>query len=181
MTPNMKKHSYKSTILLLLILISIASISFSYAENEVDLNATDMDHLLDSLSEETSPETPPENLKELNIKSEETPVVNHGIESTNFAEVVVINKITTKSEKVLLKIGDLKYLGNISVEIHKCVKDTNPYKPNNSILLTIFDNKIDDDRIKIFHGWMMSNNLSVSTLEHPVYEVIPVSCLAKKP
>ncbi len=94
-----------------------------------------------------------------------------------YAEIIVLNKITTKYENIKLKVGEVKYFGNLSIELNKCVNDPSPQRPNNYLLLSIFDNKIDDDKISIFHGWMISNNHSISTLEHPVYEVIPVSCL----
>lgn len=98
------------------------------------------------------------------------------LRSMPYAEMIIINKITTKRQNVIFKMGEVKFFGNISVEIHKCVNDPNLLKPNNMMLMTIFDNKIDDDKLSIFHGWMMSNNLSASTLEHPVYEIIPVTC-----
>ena len=47
------------------------------------------------------------------------------------------------------------------------------------MLLTIFDNKIDDDNLSVFHGWIVSSNPSISTFEHPVYEVIAVDCISK--
>ena len=63
--------------------------------------------------------------------------------------------------------------------VHKCVKSTDPFNANNLMLLTIFDNKIDDENLSVFHGWIVSSNPSISTLEHPVYEVIAVDCISK--
>lgn len=111
-------------------------------------------------------------------------VVSIGVgnmKSMPYAEAIVINKITTKSQTVIFKTEHVKFFGNLSVEIHKCINDPSDLKPNNMMLMTIFDNKIDDDKLSVFHGWMMSNNLSVSTLEHPVYDIIPVKCHAKRP
>lgn len=93
------------------------------------------------------------------------------------AKVVVLNKITAKSELIKFKIGVTKVFGNISVEVHKCAKNINPLKSSNLMLITVFDNKIDNDKLLVFHGWMDSSNLSISTMEHPVYEIIPIDCI----
>jgi hypothetical protein len=95
------------------------------------------------------------------------------------AELIVLNKITAKSVKKAFSLGEIKFFGNLSIEVHKCVKSTDPFNANNLMLLTIFDNKIDDDNLSVFHGWIVSSNPSISTLEHPVYEVISVDCVSK--
>ena len=92
-------------------------------------------------------------------------------------KLIILNKITTKSTEHILKIGEVKFFGNLSIELHKCIKATDPYNANNWMLLTIFDNKIKEENLSVFHGWVLSSNPSLSTLEHPVYEVIPLDCL----
>lgn len=94
------------------------------------------------------------------------------------AELIVLNKITAKSQKLIFTIGEVKFFGNISVEVHQCIKSTDPFNANNLMLLTVFDNKIEDENLSIFHGWVFSSNPSLSTIEHPVYEVLPVQCLS---
>ncbi len=93
------------------------------------------------------------------------------------AKLIVLNKITTKSTENILKVGEVTFFGNLSIEVHKCIKATDPYNANNWMLLTIFDNKIEEENLSVFHGWVLSSNPSLSTLEHPVYEVIPLDCL----
>lgn len=93
------------------------------------------------------------------------------------ARLIILNKITAKSSRALFNLGEVMFFGNLSVEVHKCIKSTDPFNENNLMLLTIFDNRIDDDNLSVFHGWVVSSNPSLSTLEHPVYEVIPVDCI----
>ena len=92
-------------------------------------------------------------------------------------KLIILNKITTKSTEHILKIGEVKFFGNLSIKLHKCVKGTDPYNTNNWMLLTVFDNKVEKEAITVFHGWVLSSNPSLSTLEHPVYEVIPLDCV----
>ncbi len=95
------------------------------------------------------------------------------------ASIIILNKITAKSSKEIFKLGEIRFFGNVSIEVHKCIKSTDPFNENNLMLLTIFDNKIEDDNLSVFHGWVVSANPSLSTLEHPVYEVIPVDCISE--
>ena len=95
------------------------------------------------------------------------------------AELIVLNKITAKSVKKIFNLGEVQFFGNLSIEVHKCVKSTDPFNLNNLMLLTVCDNKIDDDNLSVFHGWLVSSNPSISTLEHPVYEVIAVNCITQ--
>lgn len=93
------------------------------------------------------------------------------------AKIIILNKITAKSELIEFKLGETKYFGNLSVEIQKCVKNTDPLNSSNLMLVSVFDNKPDDDRVSVFQGWMDSANLSISTVEHPIYEIIPKECI----
>ncbi len=104
------------------------------------------------------------------------------LQQADKAKLIILNKITTKSAEHILKIGEVKFFGNLSIELHKCIKATDPYNANNLMLLTILDNKIEEANTSIFYGWLLSSNPSLSTLEHPVYEVIPLDCVvsAKK-
>ena len=93
------------------------------------------------------------------------------------AQLIILNKITAKSKHTTFNLGEVKFFGNLSIEVHKCIKSTDPFNANNLMLITVFDNKIDDDNLSVFHGWVIYSNPSLSTLEHPVYEVIPVDCI----
>lgn len=93
------------------------------------------------------------------------------------AKIVILNKITAKSELLKFELNKAKSFGNLSVEVHKCAKNTNPLRPSNLVLITVFDNKPDGNKSLVFDGWMDSSNLAISTVEHPVYEIIPRDCL----
>lgn len=93
------------------------------------------------------------------------------------AKIIILNQITAKSELVDFRLGETQYFGNLSIELQKCVKNTDPLNSSNLMLLSVFDNKPDDDRISVFQGWIDSSNPSVSTVEHPIYEIIPKECV----
>ena len=93
------------------------------------------------------------------------------------AEIIILNKITAKSQKIIFRLGEAKFFGNTSIKLHKCIMSTDPFNANNLMLLSVSDNKIEDENLSIFHGWVFSSNPSLSTVEHPVYEVLPIRCL----
>ena len=93
------------------------------------------------------------------------------------ANLLILNKITAKSELVKFELNKPKTFGNLSVEVHKCAKNINPSRPSNLVLITVFDNKPDGNKSLVFDGWMDSANLAISTVEHPVYEIMPRDCV----
>lgn len=137
----------------------------------------DVNDLLDRLTHEHAKERKASKLTDTPQAIESSK--NSPLMKMEKAELIVLNKITAKSVKKTFNLGEVQFFGNLSIEVHKCVKSTDPFNANNLMLLTIFDNKIDDDNLSVFHGWIVSSNPSISTLEHPVYEVIAVNCISK--
>lgn len=142
----------------------------------------DVDALLDELIDESKKDPDPKTSEaesELEKEISEPDLVNSLIKMDR-AEIIILNKITAKSESKQFKIGERNFFGNISIEVRKCIKNTDPLKENNIMLISVFENKIEDANRPVFHGWVFSANPSVSTLEHPVYELIPVKCTASE-
>lgn len=98
------------------------------------------------------------------------------INFTPYAIVQVLDKITAVSVSDALPIGEEKqFFERLSVKVYKCWKAPPEEKPENKALLEIYEQK--DQRKKlIFRGWMLTSNSGVSSLEHPLYDVILVEC-----
>jgi hypothetical protein len=93
------------------------------------------------------------------------------------AEIIALNKITAKSVTLIIKKNESKYFGNIQIKAAKCVKNKDPYNPESKVLIKITENKLDEDPFLLFNGWMFSSSISLSTFEHPVYEVFAKNCI----
>lgn len=91
-------------------------------------------------------------------------------------KIIALNKITATSKELVLKTGEPEYFGNIKITLHKCAKNLDPYAEDNYLLLTITEHKIDEDPILLFQGWMISSSISLSTFEHPIYEIFAKEC-----
>lgn len=92
------------------------------------------------------------------------------------AKVIALNKITANSKEIILKVGKVSYFHNAEIKLNKCWKSPDQYMPNNQILLDVVENKADEDARSIFHGWLISSQPSLATLEHPVYQIMAVEC-----
>ncbi len=93
----------------------------------------------------------------------------------NKAKLIVMNKITANSKEITLNVGSKITYGRAEVELVKCVKMDNK-KQNNLLLVSLKENEFDGTSKQIFRGWLFSNSPSLSAVEHPVYQLIAISC-----
>lgn len=95
------------------------------------------------------------------------------------AKIIALNKITANSKEILLTIGQPSYFHNAEITLKKCWKSPDQYMPNDQILLNVNEKKADEDSKNIFHGWLISSQPALSSVEHPVYEIFAVECRGK--
>lgn len=134
----------------------------------------DIDSLLDDLKSEyiEQKKSASDNMQDIEKQS-----ALESLEIADKAHLTVVNKITAKSQNVFFNLGEKKFFGNLSLEVHKCIKNIDPFEENDFILLSVLHNQMDDDSKLIFHGWINSFAPAISTLEHPIYEIIPKKCI----
>jgi hypothetical protein len=94
----------------------------------------------------------------------------------NVAKIAVLNKITARSKELSINVGKKAYFGNIEITVRKCFSNGDLYLPSHKILVSVVENKIDEDPKNIFNGWLISSNIPVSTLQNPSYEIIALEC-----
>lgn len=93
------------------------------------------------------------------------------------AKIIALNKITAKSVILNIDTNSSKYFGNVEIKVHKCLKNEDPYFVESKILVSVIENKVDEDPVVIFNGWILSSSISLSSLEHPVYEIFAKDCV----
>lgn len=96
--------------------------------------------------------------------------------SYNHSTIIALNKITARSQSLKMTIREPQYFGNIEIKVHKCSKNNDPYSPQSNALLSIIEDRIDEERNVLFQGWINSSSISLSTFEHPVYEIFLKDC-----
>ena len=124
-----------------------------------------------------------EKLSEIPADNEEKP---DAVKTYNIATVQILNKTTAKNSMLDLRIGQKVNLGAITVKSHKCWMAPLDQKPETKILLEVFENKNSQEldanpaeSKRIFYGWLFASSPSLSGLEHPIYDIISITCKNK--
>lgn len=104
------------------------------------------------------------------------------VDSSRFygkAVLQILNKTTAKSSVVEIGVGESTEMGQLSIKVDKCWQAPLDQKPDSRILLEVSETKSDGITKRIFFGWMISSSPSISSLEHPIYDVTALSCKNK--
>ena len=98
---------------------------------------------------------------------------------TNEVIIQALNKITAESLNIPAKIREQIIFGKILIEPQKCWQSPPDKRPENKILVKIHQITPEEEIIAepIFHGWLFSSSPSISSLEHPIYDVIAIKCV----
>lgn len=155
-----KNIARKLYILLILLVLG----STTYAEIITENNNQNT-----SLSEENKEE----NKEVEDIKIKDTKEIN----KTNTIKIQALNKITAKSYEYKIKIGDSIEFERLIITPLFCWKSAPSDIPENKALLKISENQLNKEQKEIFYGWMFSSAPSISSLEHPMYDIKVVDCL----
>lgn len=97
---------------------------------------------------------------------------------TNIAILQGLNKVTAKSSKLESLVGEEIIFGQLKIKVEKCIKSHPEERPENKILMKIMQGKMEENQEEkiIFHGWMFSSSPSISSLEHPIYDITAIEC-----
>ncbi len=102
--------------------------------------------------------------------------------SSNFKNVAMIralNKSTAKNSVLELNINEKVKFGSLVLLAHKCWQAPLDQRPESKVLMEVFEEKTEGENkilSRIFYGWMFASSPSISSLEHPIYDVNVVGC-----
>ena len=95
----------------------------------------------------------------------------------NFLEIKVLDKVSSKSYKLNIKIGEEKIFKNISIKPLKCKNSEFDDSPEITAYLQVIDLKNKDkNEVFIFNGWTFSSNPSLAPIDHAIYDIWLVGC-----
>ena len=93
--------------------------------------------------------------------------------STNMAEISILNKITTNVDTLKLPLKENFLYQELKIYPIGCYL-SGPYeKTEVGIYLNIHHK---DSKEKIFNGWMLKSLPSISSMEHPIYDIWVEDC-----
>ncbi len=95
------------------------------------------------------------------------------------AEITATDKITGKSESIVLITGQTVKYGEMEITVRNCFSRAvaGSAFPEYAAFVGVNDIVVGAG---IFNGWMFSSSPSLSVVEHPFYDIELVKCVDKK-
>lgn len=97
---------------------------------------------------------------------------------SNYVELKIIDKITSKLTIKKLKIKTLTKVKDFEIFVHKCVLDKRKGFLETAALIQIKDEKDKSrDSVFLFNNWMFVSNSTINEIEHPNYDIWLKKCI----
>ena len=108
--------------------------------------------------------------EDLNIIIDESQIKQESLEidDVDFVIISILNKITANVLQVKLHLKENYFHDELRIYPIYCKINDPDERPEVSVYLNIYDKKNND---KLFAGWMLKTLPSVSSLEHPLYDI----------
>ena len=102
------------------------------------------------------------------------------IESKNKAvrvNIVALDKITAKTSKINLFLGETKKFGLLEIKALKCGNVQSKAEKGQAAYIQVKDLSDNlNNQVFVFNGWTFSSNTILNPMDHPVYDLWLVSC-----
>jgi len=94
-----------------------------------------------------------------------------------FIEIKVLDKVSSKTNLLKLKIGEGKKFQNLLIKSLKCKNSEFDDNPEITAYIQVRDltNK-DNNEVFIFNGWTFSSSPAINPFDHPVYDIWLTKC-----
>ena len=94
-----------------------------------------------------------------------------------FIEIKILDKVSSKSNLLKLKIGEERKYKNLLIKSLKCKNSEFDDYPEITAYIQVQDltNK-DNDEVFVFNGWTFSSSPTINPFDHPVYNIWLMKC-----
>ena len=151
----------------IVILIAILLVPNQAVTNEIEvaplINLDDIAPSYDNLDE---------NLENQDSIDTTSKLMDKASDLSQTATIGILNKITAKVSTIEVGLGEEVSIYNLQISNKACHISLPEEKPLVAVYLLIKDLKSNTN----FSGWMIKNLPSVSTIEHPLYDVWVKNC-----
>ena len=95
----------------------------------------------------------------------------------NFIEIKILDKVSSKTNLLKLKIGEGKKFQNLLIKSLKCKNSEFDDNPEITAYIQVQDltNKSNNE-VFIFNGWTFSSSPAINPFDHPVYDIWLSKC-----
>jgi len=94
-----------------------------------------------------------------------------------FVEIKILDKVSSKNNKLILNIGEENKYENLLIKVLKCKNSEFDDNPEVTAYLQVKDLTIaENDKVYVFNGWTFSSSPAVTPFDHPVYDIWLSKC-----
>jgi len=94
-----------------------------------------------------------------------------------FLEIKILDKVSSKTSTVELKIGEEIEFKNLLIKSQKCENSKFDDNPEITAYIQVIDKtNTNNDEVFVFNGWSFSSSPSLKPFDHPVYDIWLMSC-----
>jgi len=95
----------------------------------------------------------------------------------NFIEITILDKVSSKSNVLKIKIGEEKKFKNLLIKTFKCKNSEFDDNPEITAYLQVKDSTAkNNDEVFVFNGWTFASSPTVRPFDHPVYDIWLTKC-----
>ena len=94
-----------------------------------------------------------------------------------FIEIKILDKVSSKTNLLKLRIGEEKKFQNLLIKSLKCKNSEFDDNPEITAYIQVQDivNE-DNNEVFIFNGWTFSSSPAINPFDHPVYDIWLTKC-----
>ena len=94
-----------------------------------------------------------------------------------YAELNILDKVSSKSSSITIKIGEELIFQNLLINVLKCQNSEFDDDPEITAYMQVTDLKsINNNKVFIFNGWTFASSPSLRPFDHPVYDIWLKKC-----
>ena len=97
--------------------------------------------------------------------------------SEKYAELNILDKVSSKTSSVNIKVGDEFIFQNLQINVLKCQNSKFDDDPEVTAYMQVKDLKsANKNKVFVFNGWTFASSPSIRPFDHPVYDIWLKKC-----
>ena len=94
-----------------------------------------------------------------------------------YAELNILDKVSSKTSSVNIKVGDEFIFQNLQINVLKCQNSKFDEDPEVTAYMQVKDLKsANKNKVFVFNGWTFASSPSIRPFDHPVYDIWLKKC-----
>ena len=95
------------------------------------------------------------------------------------AVLQTLDKVTARVSTIDVPVGGAVRFGTLVIRVRHCDKRPPEETPESTAFLEIAEQRLGEQAVRTFTGWMFASSPALNALEHPVYDVWVLDCKDK--